>query len=317
MKKALVIINPCAGTKQANRHFVQIADILCKGGYETVVATTAKSGDGTEIAKARAKKADLVVCIGGDGTFNEVVAGVIESKSNAPIGYIPAGSTNDFANSIGISKNIIQATKDIVQGVPRHLDVGCFDGRYFSYVASFGAFTRVSYGVSQDLKNSLGHVAYILEGIKDIPSLKPVRLRLKNEVGVYGGDYIFGAICNSTSMGGVLQLDESVVDMNDGKFEVLLIRSPGNIFEINQIILALTSQNYEDCPLISFFSSKKVEIHADPDMPWTLDGEYQEGKEKIVVKNVQSAIKIMVARGNKQLNGSAETEREEGTLQSN
>ena len=134
---------------------------------------------------------------------------------------------------------------------------------------------------------------------------------------MYGGDYIFGAICNSTSMGGVLQLDESVVDMNDGKFEVLLIRSPGNIFEINQVIMALTSQKYEDCPLISFFSSSKVEIQADPDMPWTLDGEYQEGKEKIVVKNVQSAIKIMVARGNKQLNGSAKTEREEGTLQSN
>ena len=181
-------------------------------------------------------------------------------------------------------------------GVPRTLDMGSFNGRYFSYVASFGAFTRVSYGVPQDLKNSLGHLAYLLEGLKDIPSLKPVKLRLKNEVGVYGGDYIFGAICNSTSMGGVLTLDEKVVDMNDGKFEVLLIKPPKNIIELNQIIMALTSQKYEDCPMLSFFSTEKVEITADPEMPWTLDGEFQEGQENIEVKNIKSAIKIMVSK---------------------
>lgn len=295
MKKALIIINPCAGTKQANRYFVQITDIFCRAGYEVNVATTTKAGDGTEIARKKAAKKDLVVCIGGDGTFNEVVAGVLEAGSDTPIGYIPAGSTNDFANSMGLPSGILPAARAIVNGQPMTLDVGKFNDRYFSYVASFGAFTQTSYSVSQDLKNSLGHVAYLLEGIKDIPaSLKPIKLRLKNEVGVYGGDYVFGAICNSTSMGGILTLDESVVDMNDGKFEVLLIRSPKNIFEINQILLALTTQKYDDCPLISFFSSAKVEIKADPQMPWTLDGEYQEGCENITVENVKSAIKIMV-----------------------
>lgn len=297
MKKALIIINPCAGTKQANRYFVQITDIFCKAGYETIVATTAKAGDGTVIARKRAKRVDLVVCIGGDGTFNEVVAGVLESGAETPIGYIPAGSTNDFANSIGLPKGILPAARTIVEGEPMTLDIGKFNGRYFSYVASFGAFTQTSYNVPQDLKNSLGHVAHLLEGIKDIStSLKPFSLRLKNEVGVYGGEYVFGAICNSTSMGGILTLDKDVVDMNDGKCEVLLIRSPRNLIELNQVLLALTSQNYRDSSLISFFSSSKVEIKADPKMPWTLDGEYQEGCEDIVVENVQSAIKIMVKK---------------------
>jgi len=302
MKRALIIINPCAGTKQANKCFVRIVDIFCRAGYETVTATTAKRGDGTDIARSRAGQFDLVVCIGGDGTFNEVVAGVLESKADVPIGYIPAGSTNDFANSLGIPKGIIKSTKDIVSGVPMTLDVGQFNKRYFSYVASFGAFTQTSYSVPQDLKNSIGHVAYVLGGLKDIPSLKPVKLRLKNEVGVYGGEYIFGAICNSTSMGGILTLDKSMVDMNDGLFEVLLIKSPKNLLELNQIILALTTQKYEDCPMISFFSSSMVEIEADPKMPWTLDGEYQEGCSDITVRNIKSAVRIMVAKGNNELN---------------
>lgn len=309
MKKVLIILNPCAGTKQANRHFVKIIDTFCRAGYEAEVATTARCGDGTVIAKERAGDHDLVVCIGGDGTFNEVLSGLVESGSGVPIGYIPAGSTNDFANSLGLSKSITGAARDIVSGVPVTLDVGQFNQRYFSYVASFGAFTQTSYSVPQDLKNTIGHLAYLLGGIKDIPSLKPVSLRLTNEVGVYGGDYIFGAICNSTSMGGVLTLNKSMVDMNDGLFEVLLIKSPKNLLELNQIILALTTQKYEDSPMISFFSSSKVEIEADPQMPWTLDGEYQEGCSKITVKNLKSAVTIMVAKGNKELNaGEGESE---------
>lgn len=293
MKRVLIILNPCAGTKQANKSFVDIIDIFCRAGYETVVVTTAKQGDGTELARSRTKDFDLVVCIGGDGTFNEVIAGVIDSGEDVPIGYIPAGSTNDFANSLSLSKNVVQAARDIVSGVPRTLDIGWFNGRYFSYVASFGAFTRASYEAPQSIKNALGHLAYILEGIKDIPSIKPEKLRLQMEQGVYGGDYLFGAVSNSTSVGGILTLSDELVDMNDGKFEVLLIKSPANILELNQILLALTKQNYNS-PLISFFSSKELEITADPKMPWTLDGEYQEGSEKITIKNLHGAIKLMV-----------------------
>ena len=298
MKRVLIIINPFAGTRQANRFFVEICDQFCRAGYETVVHPTEKRGDGTVIAREQAANFDLVTAIGGDGTFNEVVAGVLQSGVEIPIGYIPAGSTNDFASSLGIPKDIMSACKDIVTGVPATLDIGSFNNRYFSYVASFGAFTQTSYNVPQDLKNALGHMAYILEGVRDIPSIKPLKLRLKNEVGIYGGEYIFGAICNSTSMGGILTLDPSMVDMNDGKFEILLIRSPRNIIELAQITSAIAQGQYRQCPMKSFFSSSKVEITADPDMPWTLDGEYQEGSEHIIIENKKSAIQIMLSEAN-------------------
>ncbi len=295
MKKVLVILNPCAGTKQANKHFVEIIDIFCRAGFETVVKTTAARGDGTEIVKGQAADFDLIVCIGGDGTFNEVIDGLLLSGADKPIGYIPAGSTNDFANSRHFTKDILQAARDIVSGEERALDIGSFNGRYFSYVASFGAFTKASYEAPQSIKNALGHLAYILEGIKDIPSIKPLRLWLKMEQGIYGGDYLFGAICNSTSVGGLLTLADDLVDMNDGLFEVLLIKAPSNILELNQILLALTTQNYSS-PMLSFFSSGKLEITADKDMPWTLDGEYQEGCETIEIKNIQGAIRLIVPR---------------------
>ena len=295
MKRVLIVLNPCAGTRQANRYFVEIIEVFCNAGYRVEVKTTAKRGEGTDIVKQRAEDFDLLVCIGGDGTFNEVVEGLLESGVRIPLGYIPAGSTNDFASSMGLSKDIVQAARDIVEGQPRSLDIGSFNGRYFSYVASFGAFTRASYEAPQSIKNALGHLAYILEGIKDIPSIKPEKLWLKVEQGTYGGDYLFGAVCNSTSVGGLLTLSEDLVDMNDGKFEVILIKSPSNILELNQILFALTTQNY-NTPLISFFSSGHLTITADPDMPWTLDGEYQEGCAEIEVKNIKGAIQLITAQ---------------------
>ena len=299
MKKVLIVLNPCAGTRQANRYFADIIDVFCKAGYQVSVATTAKSGDGTDIARERAHEFDLLVGIGGDGTFNEVVAGVLESGADVPLGYIPAGSTNDFANSMGLSTNILRAADDIVNGQVKTLDIGTFNGRYFSYVASFGAFTRASYEAPQSIKNALGHLAYILEGIKDIPSLAPLEVRVNMENGIYGGKYLFGAVCNSTSVGGLLTLSEDYVDMNDGKFEVLLIKSPGNIIELNQILFALSTGNYANCNMISFFSSGDLEIEASSDMAWSLDGEYQEGSDRIHIKNIRSAIKLMTRNDSK------------------
>lgn len=296
MKKVLIILNPCAGTKQANKYFVEIIDVFCKADYEVTVRTTAARGDGTVFAREHGAGYDLIVCIGGDGTFNEVVDGLLEAELEKPIGYIPAGSTNDFASSLHLSKDVVQAARDIVSGEPRKLDIGIFNGRHFSYVASFGAFTKASYEAPQSIKNMLGHLAYVLEGIKELPSIKPLKLWLKVEQGVYGGDYLFGAICNSTSVGGLLTLSDDLVDMNDGKFEVMLIKSPSDILELNQIVLALMTQNFENSPMISFFSSGSLEIEADEDMPWTLDGEYQEGRKNIKVENLQGAIELIVPK---------------------
>lgn len=294
MKSLLIIINPCAGKKQANKYLVDIVDEFCRAGYQVSVKTTEKAGDGTHIAIENASKYDLLVCIGGDGTFNEVASGVIESGVDVPIGYIPAGSTNDFASSLHLSKDVVQAAKDIATGHVRAIDMGSFNGRHFSYVASFGAFTRTSYETPQSIKNALGHLAYILEGVKDIPSIKAEKLWIKMENGVYGGEYIFGAICNSTSVAGLLTLSDDIVDLNDGLFEVLLIKAPANILELNQILFDLANQKYNSS-MISLFSSHSLEITARPEMSWTLDGEYQKGAEIINVENKQSAVKIMVS----------------------
>ncbi|MBR3146598.1 MAG: diacylglycerol kinase family lipid kinase [Eubacterium sp.] len=294
MKKMLVIMNPYAGMKQANRYLAGILDLFCASGYDVNIAMTQSAGDGTRLAAERASENDIVVAIGGDGTFNEVVSGVMESGHSVPIGYIPAGTTNDFASSVGLSKTVLGAAESVVSGVKKHYDVGSFNGRHFSYVASFGAFTSTSYEVPQDLKNAIGGAAYILSGIKDVMNIKPLHLKVKTGDTELEGDYIFGAVCNSTSMGGIINLKTDDVDMNDGLFEVMLIRSPQNIIDLNSIIFALTTQSYNECDQISFFSSGKIEIEAPSTMPWTLDGEYQEGEEHIIIENIYNAIELMV-----------------------
>lgn len=294
MKKMLVIMNPYAGTRQANKYLAGILDIFCKGGYEVRIAMTQGAGDGIKLAAEHARENDILVAIGGDGTFNEVVAGMIKSGADIPIGYVPGGTTNDFAASVGLSTSALEAAEGIVSGRKQRYDIGKFNGRYFSYVASFGAFTSTSYNVPQDLKNMIGHAAYVLSGITDVVNIKPLHLKVTNGDTTYEDDYIFGAICNSTSMGGIINLKPSDVDMNDGLFEVMLIKAPKDIIDLNSILFALSTQSYNECDQITFFSSKKVQVVAPADMPWTLDGEYQEPCTDITIKNVYSAIELML-----------------------
>lgn len=293
MKRILLIMNPCSGKKKGSRNLAAIVGIFNEAGYEVTVHMTAAQGDGTVVAKQRAQDFDIVVCAGGDGTFNEVVSGVIQSEAECPIGYIPCGSTNDFANSLGLSKNILQAARDIVTGKPVSYDVGQFDQRHFSYVASFGAFTKTSYATSQNVKNMLGHLAYILGGIKEIRSLHAYPVKLETAEGqVFEDDYLFGAISNSTSVGGILTLDPNLVDMNDGLFELLLVKCPANILELNECILALTKQNYNS-RMLTFCPTRQVQITARPDMDWTLDGEHECGHDTVEVKNLHDAIRVI------------------------
>lgn len=300
MKTAYVIINPKAGTKQSGKVFLDIISILRGGGYESIVAPTTKAGDGFKLAQEACKKYDMLIAIGGDGTFNEVASGVAHSSGTVPIGYIPAGSTNDFAETIGMSTDMTKAAKEITKGKPVPIDMGDFNGRYFSYIASFGAFTGASYSTPQEMKNVFGHFAYILQGVKELSNIQPYKVSLiadGREDSVYEGDYIFGAVCNTTSVAGILTLDENVVDMSDGEFEVILIKAPANIIELNQIIFSLTRQNYKGNGLIEFFSAKELKIEAESKMDWTLDGEYQEGNGDIVINNVHKAINLVVPRG--------------------
>ena len=294
MKKLLLIMNPCSGTKKANHVLADIINILNRGGFDVTTYMTAARADATAVVSARASEFDVILCVGGDGTFNEVISGLYGAGSHTPVGYIPAGSTNDFANSLHLSKDLLQAARDVVMGIPRPLDIGRFNDRYFSYIASFGAFTRASYATSQSLKNTLGHFAYILSGIKEVAAIRSKHLRVTTADGtVFEDDYIFGAISNSTSVAGLLTLDPGIVDMSDGLFELLLIRKPRTPLELSDCIRALTTQDY-DTPMLTLSSAERVEIDAPADMDWTLDGEWAEGAEHCTVENLHHAVNVIV-----------------------
>ena len=293
MKKLLLILNPCSGKKKASHALADVVNVFNRGGYDVTVYITAARGDATKVVAQRAPEFDLVDCAGGDGTFNETISGLLAGGHDTPIGYLPAGSTNDFASSLHLSKNLVEAARDIVEGTPRRLDVGRFNDRYFSYVASFGAFTRASYATSQNVKNALGHLAYILSGIKELAYIRSRRLRFTLDDGrVLEDEYIFGAISNSTSVAGILTLSEDLVDMNDGVFELLLVRKPENLLELNDCVLALTTQDYHT-PMLTFTSARSVEIEAPEDMDWTLDGEREPGRAHCRAENLHDAIRIV------------------------
>jgi len=292
MKKMLFIMNPFAGVKRANRHLTDILLMFTQAGYEVTTHMTLGRGDAAVVAREKGKDVDLVVCCGGDGTLNETITGLLSAGADTPIGYIPAGSTNDFASSLKLPTNILKAAQEIVEGEPVSYDVGRFGDRYFSYVASFGAFTKSSYATPQNIKNALGHTAYVLSGITELSQIRNEHVKMEIDGQVVEGDFLFGAICNSTSVGGILTLDPKQVDMGDGLFEILLVRAPENLGEIHECIQALQSQKY-NCAMLTFRSAQKVRIFADPDMPWTLDGEKEDGHETVEVENLHHAIRLM------------------------
>lgn len=292
MKKMLFIMNPFAGQKRANKFLPEILLLFTQAGYEISAVMTTGPGSATRAAEQRGKDMDLVVCCGGDGTLNETITGLLRAGADTPIGYIPAGTTNDFASSLKLSHNPLQAAKDIVEGQPVRYDVGKFGEHYFSYVASFGAFTKSSYSVPQNVKNALGHTAYVLDGISELSQLRNEHVRMEIDGEVVEDDFLFGAICNSTSIGGILTLDPKLVDMADGILEVMLVRAPRNISEIAECIQAVQSQKY-NCAMITFRPAQVVKIYADPFMPWTLDGERADGYAEVVAQNIHHAIRIV------------------------
>ena len=292
MKRLLLIVNPSAGQKKARKYLLDIIEIFNRAGYIVTSHITEGSGDGETAVLRHASEMDLIVCCGGDGTFNETVSGVLKSGYDIPIGYIPAGSTNDFATSLHLSTDILQAARDIAGGKAVQLDVGSFGGRYFSYVASFGVFTKTSYTTPQSLKNTLGHAAYILSGIQELSQLKShhVRFELQNGT-VMEDDFIFGAISNSTSVGGILTLAEDKVDLCDGQFELLLVRKPRDLIELTECVQALKRQTYNSS-LLTFINAEKVRITAPEEMDWSLDGEHEPGHIHIEAECLHKAVRV-------------------------
>ena len=287
-KKLLFIMNPAAGQRKANRLVPEICLEFQKAGYRTELFITQARGDATKIASGRGAEFDRVVCAGGDGTLNETISGILAAGAKPVVGYIPAGTTNDYANSLGLSTDVLQAARDAVTGQETGLDIGSFNGRSFIYTASCGAFTKASYSTNQDMKNMLGHLAYVFAGIMDLGSLKPYHLRVEANGNVYEDDFVFCGITNSTSLGGILKLDDRLVTLNDGMFEVMLIRHPQNPAQLSGILHALTFMELPS-EQIHFFSSEEIHVDCSADIEWTLDGERQDGSEHIVMKNLPRA----------------------------
>lgn len=293
MKHLHLIVNPVSGTRQARKHLPEMIAALSRGGYMVTVCVTEQRGDAYEFAKAHAGDADMVVACGGDGTLNEVITGLLSGGHATPLGYLPAGSTNDFAATLSLSSNMIKGCERIVSAEPRFLDVGRFGAdRYFSYTASFGAFTSTSYTTSQGMKNILGHAAYVLRGITSLSGIHPIHMKITADGQEYEHDYIFGAVCNSTSLGGILKLKDDGIHMNDGLFEALLIPFPSGLAGLNRIVNALSAHRY-DSPSLVFIRASSFTFEGAPDLKWTLDGEEAAGGGLLTIENLHNAVRFV------------------------
>lgn len=301
-KKALFLLNPHSGKGLIKNHLLEITDILVKAGYEVTVHPTQSRGDARDIVKDRDRDYELVVCSGGDGTLDEVVTGMIQSGFKTTIGYIPAGSTNDFANSLKIPSAMKKAAEVITTGNIFPCDIGRFNDDIFVYIAAFGLFTEVSYATSQDMKNLLGHTAYILEGVKQLTGIKSYHMKVtytseNGDEAVIEDDFIYGMVTNTRSIGGFKSIAGNVfkdgIDLNDGLFEVTLIKVPKNPIELNSILAALAVADIDTQYMYSFKSSG-LTLESETQTAWTLDGEYGGKHNKVELWNDKCAVDIIV-----------------------
>ena len=293
-KKLLMIVNPKAGRHKARGPLFDAAAVLSQGGYLlSIHNTTAQPGDAAAAAEAAGGVYDAVAAVGGDGTLNEVVNGLMRLEHPPLLGYLPQGSTNDFASSLRLPGKPAEAAAAMLSGTPRRLDVGCWNDRYFVYVASCGACTRSSYTASQAAKNALGHFAYILEGMKDLNSLRPYRVKLTADGEVLDGEYLFGAVCNSTSIGGLMKLEEERVVLDDGKFELLLIPNPRTPADLQNLAVALLNQQYDSEGLV-FRHVASIHLETEEELPWSLDGEYAPSLPAVDIENRCRALEMLL-----------------------
>lgn len=295
MKKLFFIVNLIAGKATIGAMLGEIIDEFVKADYEVTVHITQSGTDAREKSNyACINGYDIIVCAGGDGTLSQCIHGVIESGIRIPIGYLPAGSTNDFGRTLGIPKTPMDAVKWITEGSPVQVDIGCFNNRYFTYIAAFGAFTNVTYETSQQVKNLFGHASYILNGLAQITNLRSKKMRIEFNDTVLEDDYIFGMVTNSGSVAGLLSMNDFLLD--DGVFEVTLIKKPANIVQLQKIVHSLLNISEEiDREYIRFFRTDKITFTAlnDEQISWTLDGEFGGDSTVNVVENRCKAIDFM------------------------
>lgn len=301
-KNLLLIVNPKSGRAKMKTELLSVVEIFSNNGYFVTVYPTKCQGDATvKISTLKQDEFDIIVVCGGDGTLNEVITGLMNSSIKCDLGYIPSGTLNEWSSGLNISRNVKQAAEDILTGKTISLDIGKFDERYFSYTASFGAFTEASYSAPQEIKNVLGQAAYFFEGIKSLANIKPIHLKLEVDGEKLEDDYLFGAVSNSMSVGGIVKFSDATVKLNDGKFEVLLIKKPANLTVLQSIIDGILRRDLTRDG-IEFLHAEKIKIFSSVPVSWTLDGEFAEGKGETVIENIHSSIDFIVPNKATQLN---------------
>ena len=299
MKKLLFIVNPRSGQEKIRQRILAITEIFSAGGYLVTLYPTGGRQDATKIVQKRAKSFDMIVCAGGDGTLDEVVTGLMLSGHRTPVGYIPCGSTNDYARSLKIPVDPLKAAELILTGVPTELDVGKFGDSYFIYVAAFGAFTEVSYSTSQFKKNVMGHLAYVLDGAMSLGNIIGYPMKISYDTGELDGRFIYGMMSNSISVGGFKSPGSENVVLNDGIFEMLIVREPANPAEFSQMIAALLSNNLKT-DYVQFIQTRKAVFETPIAIPWALDGEFGGSHVEVTAENMNRAVTIITNLENRE-----------------
>lgn len=293
MKKLLFVFNPHSGKGLIKNELCNILNIFTAAGYEVTAYPTQAPLDGYEKIKSSAESYDMVVVSGGDGTLSEAVKALMPIGKKIPLGYIPAGSTNDFAASMSIPKAMGDAAKAIVEGVTFDYDIGEFNGQYYVYVAGFGVFTDVSYETPQNVKNMLGHAAYLIEAIKRLPKYTGFSMKIEHDGEVIEGSFILGLISNSTSIGGMKALVRNGVYFDDGLFEVLLVKTPANALALQSLLSDAALKKLSEKNFVTFKTSH-LRITSVADIPWTLDGEAGGMHHEVEITNHKQAMRFVV-----------------------
>lgn len=293
MKKLLFVFNPHAGKGLIKSNLCSIIDVFTKGGYEVTAYPTQAALDGYNKIKNDASQYDIVVASGGDGTLSEAVKGMMEQTDKIPLGYIPAGSTNDFAASMSIPSKMLAAAEAIVKGVYFDYDVGEFNGEYYVYIAAFGAFTDVSYETPQNFKNVFGHMAYIAEGIKRLPKYTGYDMTVEHDGEVIKGSFILGLISNTRSVGGMRNLIKNGVCFDDGLFEVTLVKTPTTALALQSLLAEAALSKFSPKNYVTFKTSR-VKLTSETPIAWTLDGESGGTHTEVEILNHKQAVRFIV-----------------------
>ena len=292
-KTLMLIVNPRAGRSRSLAPLLNAISLFSEADYLVSLRQTTAQGDATRFVRENGAAFGRIVCYGGDGTLNETVTGLMDLPVPPPLGYIPGGSTNDFAASLHLSDQPAEAAKQILDSSGKKLDVGTFNGRPFVYVASYGAFTKASYSAPQSAKNDLGHLAYILEGVKDLSTLRPYEATVTADGETFSGSFLFGAVTNATSVGGLMKLPEDQVVLDDGRFELLLIPNPKSPLDLQALLRSLLLQDYTGDGVI-FRHASDIVVETPESFPWTLDGEYGPGQERIEIHNLKQKLTFLL-----------------------